>query len=676
MSLFFEKIKSNKVKTPTQLGFSLKSWNDCWASLEGNADTSDRELFDAGIIIFDLLDEIRKELTKLYKEHAPNITNSELLAAYISISNRDRALMSQQPLSSKFSMHSSTLTNNAGAYELTLQEISDSAVDGLEKAIYFCKSRLKNSQEIIKGNSPLCVMNFIFKEIRLSQLYGIYENYWHAILWNNFELIELDKNKKEYLVKQPKDKFEIGSYVSQIRKTRLDAQNAIIAESPEILSHYDKDKYITVVKRGRKRDLLCLSIKNANPELKATNSNWKSSYYSLIDNFGVDVLNNQNIQGFSINEALEVFRNLILLSITYTNKYPSNFDISDIKKIFQFCPKVKKLEICLAIAKSSDYKVEKVRKILSFIEYSASDKEDLWCHPIVSVSESEYALLTSSLITPVILRVVEHWLVNLNIDYQDKGFVYEKLIIDGVNEAIGNNPMIIDSNKAFSGLIKVDNGEEEIDLILRIGNVVLIGEAKSIVTTDSPISNYRTVETLKHAAAQVKRKSHFVQNNLLGIFEKLNWKYENDTQYEFVSCILNSGRMYVGFDIDEVPVCDEKILLKYFQDNLVPIVSVFDEFTKDAKHLAWLILYSNFDELKNNLKVYLNRPPQIFENEEHFEYKCIPLPQINENSYKVIFKRFIPKDLSVKDRVEIKHDFPIGKIQDYDNEINKMNFIV
>lgn len=119
MSLFFEKIKSNKIKTPTQLGFSLKSWNDCWASLEGNADTSDRELFDAGLIIFDLLDEIRKELTKLYKEHAPNITNSELLAAYISISNRDRALMSQQPLSSKFSMHSSTLTNNAGAYEHT-----------------------------------------------------------------------------------------------------------------------------------------------------------------------------------------------------------------------------------------------------------------------------------------------------------------------------------------------------------------------------------------------------------------------------------------------------------------------------------------------------------------------------------------------------------------------------
>ena len=244
-----------------------------------------------------------------------------------------------------------------------------------------------------------------------------------------------------------------------------------------------------------------------------------------------------------------------------------------------------------------------------------------------------------------------------------------------MNSALAENPTILDFDNAVSRRIKLTNAEEEIDLILRIGNLILIGEAKSIVTTDSPISNYRTIETLKHAAAQVRRKTEFVQSNLEAIFKKLNWGYDGNTEYEFASCIINSGRMYVGFDIEGIPVCDEKVLLKYFQESEVPIASIFDE-NRETKHLAWITLYSNFDELKNNLSTYLSNPPQIFERKEHLEYKTITLPYQTEDSYKVEFKRFIPKEIAVKDRVEIDHPFPIGKIYNYDEEIKKIDFIV
>ena len=676
MSSFFDKIKNKSIKTPTQRGFSLSKWDKCWEDCKDGASERNQKLHLAGVIIFNLLEEIRNELKTLYKEQAPDIDNTQLLLAYVSLSNRDRAIMSSKQRTKNKNVHSATITNKTVGNEITLQEVSDGAVDGLEKAIYFCKNRINNSQDIGKGKKPLDIIYFIEKEAILSQLYGIYENYWHAILWNDYNLIEVDKEKKRYIVEQPMDQYEIGSHVSQIRKSRLGAQSAMIATSPNILKFFDENKYITVVKSGRNKKLLCKAIKNADEEIKARNSDWQTSSMFLSQNFGSEILKRQNNLGFNINEVLEVFRNLIILSVEYAKKFPSCFKIPNLKKISEFCPKVNKIELKQAISKSTGITVCRVERVLDFLEYKASEKQDLWCHPIISASEQQYALLTSSLATPVILRVVEHWLVSLGEELQDKGLVYENLIIDGLNQALKENHHILDFDNAVSSRIKFTDAEEEIDLLFRIGDLIVVGEAKSIVTTDSPISNYRTVETLKHAAKQVKRKMKFVKSNLERVFTSLNWNYDDNANYEFTGCIINSGRMYVGFDIEGVPVCDEKVLLKYFQENEVPLASVFNEKTREPKHLAWVTLYSNFEQLKNNLSKYLSNPPQIFENREHFEYKPITLPYISEESYKIVFNRFIPRELAVNDRVNIEHSFPVEKVADYDKEIEKVDFIV
>ncbi|WP_415776297.1 hypothetical protein ACMYQ1_09815 [Shewanella oncorhynchi] len=677
MSPFFEKIKNSSIKTPTQKGFCLTKWKKSWDSLEvGSASERDAKLYKAGIVIFNLLEEVRKELQILYKEQTPRITNNQLIMAYLSLSNRDRSIVAKSLSKCNFNIHSSTNSNNAMGNEITLQEISDGAVDGLEKAIFLCKMRINNSQELFEGTDPVTDLEFITKESYFSQLYGMYENYWHAILWNDYELIECDHENKIYMVKQPMDKYEIGSFVSQIRKSRLGAHSAVIAIHSDIQCLYNKDKYISIVKNGRKKELVCLSIKSADDEIRAMNSDWRTKSFFLSDNFGADVLDCQNKLGFSINESLEVFRNLMLLSIIFTNKYPYDDSFSNLKKLSQYCPKVDKIELRNSLKKSTGFELDKIDGILNFIEYKALKKQDLWCHPIISISTQQYALSTSALITPVILRVVEHWLVALDISFQDKGLAYEGLIIDGVNSAIKMNHYIKDFNSAVSRRIKLKEAEEEIDLILRIGNVILIGEAKSIVTTDSPISNYRTVEILKHAASQVKRKTAFVENNLEKVFEKLNWEYDCSKEYVFSKCILNSGRMYVGFDIDGIPVCDEKILLKYFRDNKVSLASFYDEVTGVEKCLAWAELYNNIEELENNLDLYLKNPPQIFENVEHFEYKTTRLPCLNEGSYKILFKRFIPKNLKINDRIKAVNIFPVRKIENYESEIEKADFIV
>lgn len=661
---------------PTQRGFSLKRWNDCWEKCKCRTSERDRKLHLSGVIIFSLLQEIRNELDTLYREQAPDIDNTQLLLAYISLSNRDRAIMSSEPRTKNKNIHSATISKNVIGNEITLQEVSDGAVDGLEKAIYFCKTRENNSHRICKGKTPLTVIEFIEKESLLSQTYGIYESYWHAILWSNYDLIEVDKENKFYIIEQPSDEVEIGLCVSQIRKSRLEAQSAMFATSPETLNFFDKDKYITYTKIGRNTKLSSKNIEKSDDEIKYINSCWKLQSMFLPDNFGHEILGRQTDVGFSINEALEIFRYLIILSIESTKKFPNNFRFSSLKEIHKFCPKVDKIELKRAISKSSGMTVFKVKKVLDFLEYKAYPKQDLWCHPIVSASAQKYALVTSSLVTPVILRLVEHWLVYLGYELQDKGYAYENLIIEGLNKALEKNSYILDFDNAVSRKITFNKVEEEIDLFFRIGDLIVIGEAKSIVTTDSPISNYRTVETLKHAAKQIKRKIGFVEKNIENVFNNLNWDYDQNANYKIIGCIINSGSMHVGSNIEGIPICDEKILLKYFQENKVPLLSAFDEKTREPRHLAWLTLYSNFDQLKDNLRTYLSNPPQIFERKEHFEYKQITLPYISEKSYKIVINRLVPIDLAANDRVNIKHFFPVGKVANYDEELEKVDLIV
>lgn len=674
MLSFFNKIKNEELKTPTQHGFSLKKWELFWDSIKENATTSDRKIYESGKIFDAILRDIRSELEALYLEKAPNISSLDMLVSFISISNRDRAVLEKSFGEMNYSSDSSTLSNNDYNVDLSFQEISDGAVDCRAKAIFFCQQRINKSKEFNQGNDPTDIMSFLKAEVILSGLYEAYEGYWNSILWNDYDLLEVDAENKLYSVVQPLNAREISYEASQIRKQRLAAHSSSISMAPSILDFFKNDNYISILKQGRNKKLICSKIEKSKDDLEFFNSSYKTSYLDIIDTFGRDVLEKKHKLGFSVNDAIEVFRNLVLLSISFNKKYPEDDSAFNIKKLSEFCPKIDKQKLRIALKESTGLGVVKITKILNFIEYRAAVGQDLWCHPLFSISNNKYAFLTSALVTPVLLRVVEHWMVSLEINFQDKGLVFEKLVIDGINKTVLKNKLIFDYDPAVSKRIKLIDSQEEIDFLLRIGNVILVGESKSIVTTDSAISHYRTINTLEKAASQVKRKSTFVKNNISDVFDNLGWKYDSNIKYEFVECIINSGRINVGFMIGGVPVTDDKILTKYFKSELIPMISTTDEKGKTC-HIAQALLYKDIDDLKGNLDLYLKNPPQLFSNKK-FEHREAPLPSLNENSYKIIFKRLIPKDVKSHDQIIFDTPFEVLKSENYDNEIAKSHVLI
>ncbi|MFC6673245.1 hypothetical protein [Marinobacterium aestuariivivens] len=669
---FKELVQKGKVKQPTQKGFKLSEWTKFWENSESKSEEC-KNLYKAGLIIFDALGSIRDELARLYKENAPKTSNEELMKYYFAMSNRDRFILEKKRGSyDNKNIFSVTIDNNSNKSEMTLQEVADGCVDLIEKAIYFCKDRKNKEINILPGREPISLIEFISREVHLSQLYGIYESYWHAMLWGDYELLESEQDEKLYYIIQKPTDFEIGYLASSIRKQRLGSQSVAIILQGDLHNLTKSDTAIFQKKNKRLKKIKKINLEKLSHEVQISNTHWRASEQALRDHYPFDIITNLRPKGFSIKEALNVFRCLMIFSYQLSESYPENNEVFTTNKLKSFCPSVNKVELRQGLKEATGYNFAKIIKILDFIEFDTKDKKDIWCHPILSISKTEYILLTSALITPVIERVVEHWMVSLYIDLQDKGEIYENTILQSINESIINNKLITDYETATNKTIKVKSGQEEIDCIARIGDLILVGEAKSIVTSDSPISKFRSKETLLKAFDQVERKAHFIKNNLCEVFSIMSWEYHNEREYKIISFVANSGRMFVGSHLGDVPVVDERILSLYLEDNICPLISG----NQIYEHLVWLELYNNFDQLQQNLSKYLKNPPQIQTACMKTTYKTAPIPMLNENSVKLVTLRVIADELTQDDVLNHNYGFNLRISNHAENALKNMDMFI
>jgi hypothetical protein len=675
---FKDRVRNGEILSPTQRGFKLKAWERSWEQYKFDS-LGEESLFVAGQVIDNLLSEVRGALGILYSEHAPKVSNKRYLELLFAISNRDVSILGDISKShgrGGMNLFSMVTSQNKAGNEITLDEIAHGSVDGLEKAIASCVERNAKNKNIALGRDPLDLLEFVERESQLSQIYGMYESYWHAILWGGFEFVEIDKLNKVYEVRQLECASEIAHEVSQIRKMRLSVQTGMICANSRFVKLYCGDNYIKPIGSGKSKGFKIDRLENADQRVQSCNSRMKTAFIFLEDDFPLKFLKEESILGFSIQEVLEVLRLLALLGMQYESRFPQDTSAYKVAKLLEFCVKVNRQDLVLAISKSTAFKFGKSSAIIDFLTFKTA-KDDLWCHPIVETQTNELSLLIGAITHPVITRVVEHWLVKLNTDLQEKGGQYESTLLEQINGYVEKNTLVTDYDSAVSKRIKFRevNAEEEIDFMLRIGKVVLVGEAKSIVTTDSPISYYRTLGILQHAARQAKRKSIFFEKNIQKIFDELNWTYDSNERYEIVPLIINSNKIHSGFPVLGVPVVDEKIISRFFESGEFPMFTTASE-AEGNRHLAWFHLYESFAELQLNLKKYIMSPPQVLDDVKSFSIKTIKIPCVDKDSYKILFSRMTPVNLSLSDRLLKEYPFELKIIDDIDKYTSDLAVVI
>ncbi|HDU2727818.1 TPA: hypothetical protein RFC31_004506 [Klebsiella pneumoniae] len=668
---FISKIIKGKIKSPTRADFNLEKWNEEWAKVELNSSARDKKVYTMGIITDSVLKDIRAKLADLYGR-APKTNHEKLMISYIASSNRTSAVaLKLAKIAPTTNVHDIMLKANRLGNKQSLGEIVHGAVDGFQLAIRECLRGIEKNSQIIISADPIDEMDFIQQESWLSQLYNTYIHLWQCILWSDYNLIDVDSENKIFKIEQPNTPFEIAFNNSSQRKESLSVQLTLIASQPNIAQFFSSDKYIFITRGNKKRVANVASISNATKELITTNAHWRVEENNLEDYFPKEWLSNDFGKGFCLSEVLNVMRILMLIANIETEKYPEDDSAFNVNKLREFCPTVQASSLERALCEATEMSIVKVINILNFLTFNSSPTGDIWCQPLVKLKKNKYALLTSALNAPVMFRLIERWAFLFNIDLAEKGTTYETRIVDKINSALGTNAFITDYDKAVSKRIKIESIEEEIDLLARIDDLILIGEAKSIVTTDSEISKHRTSEVLQHAGEQVVRKTEFIKANLETVFDRLNWSYDANKNYKFAGFIINSSRIFVGYAFNSIPVIDEKILRAYFSSNEINLLTVISQ--GEFKPVAWYRLYDNINELKDNFGKYITTPPQLHANTKSYEYNEIGFPYLNSDSYKISKKYLVFKSGDLLAPMEQEHSFPVIKSADYDSEVETIN---
>lgn len=663
--IFLEKIRKKKIKTPLERGFNIKQWiND----FKDNFSLADNEIFSAGLIFNHTLDEVRNELKKIYEEENPFSNYDELIKFYFAMSNRDKSLLlnsTSEILSENNTLFSRTFRNNVFQNELTANDIVNGCVEGVSKALHMC---IKNKHKKIKvSNNPLSKLQFIMKESYLSQMYSRIENYWTLLIFHDYRFLIEGKDKdKFYVVYEPNSEYEQMFLISNERRERVTVHRVAtsIATNNDLIKLM-KNKIIYI--RNSKAFQVIKSSKDINEKILIAYISIVTQEVYLTKYLPKEFLerNGENTE-FSVLDILKVFKQLSFLAVQYLDDY-TTFD-SEIKdeeadKLLKFCPILKKRKLIKSIVDVTGYKFKKVEEILSFLEYTGIDKNDFWCNPLHSLSSTEYILLASAIDSSILLRVIENWLVQLKIPLHKKGIHYELTIIDSFNKILNKNLNKNDFNEAITKKIKLNKKIEEIDFLCKIGNKILLGEAKCIISSDSPTSGYRTYETLEHASNQVRRKQKFVETNLQDIFKILKWDFSSEEDYEIIGFILNSNKTFIGLNIEGVPIIDEMILSNYFKSNKSPFINASPN---PEEALASFVLYENSIEMLNNFSKYIFNPPQVTIYKNLFRREIIKSPFLNEKSSKIVLSKLFTTKINMKKILESEHIFPIEKVNDID----------
>ncbi len=669
---FTDNVRKGIIKPPTHRGFSLSQWEKAWNDASQKTDT-DRNIYEAGIYINTALGKVREKLGELYQKHYPKITDEKLLCAYISLSNRERHLVSkhiEKMTTSEHSVYSSTIQGIVPGNMMSPQEVADGAVDIFSKAIFTCQARLEQCKQPKTGSEPFNTIEFVFHESSLSQLYELYEGYFNSVLWADYKFYKSKTDENKVFLEQPFTDIELAHEASQIRKQRQQGQFTAISFSPKIQNLLRNDRIIVLDRINGKRVLSVKSNLNLNDSgLAAYSTSIKGNIILLMEEFPKDFLLEENRSGFTLLQAFDTFRLLILLSLQLSDRFPNDDSYYSISKLLHFCPLINKHDLRVAISKSLVIEYEKAKKILDFIEYSSAKRHDLWCHPIIPIGNSHYAFLISALITPNMTRVAEFWFEEMQYEMKEKGYKYELTVCDEIKKAISQNSIITNYNIESSKEISAGNGSEEIDLIIKIDNLILVCEVKSIVTTDSPISKRRTLDTLTRGANQAKRKAKFISDNIKEVSNVLGWDYNDNIKYNVEQCVITSSKVYSGLTISETPVVDLKILGRYLSVNDLPMLSSIDD-KGEATHYAVLVFYKTLNELKDNLMTYLKSPPQIYNDADFFEHDENIIPSLGIAIPQIAHRRLVMKHHDARRILEMDHDFELEVSEDIDDFLN------
>jgi hypothetical protein len=620
----FDKITkgNDRLKSPVAKDFDPLKWE---IALQHAHEERDQRLGQAAFWIAGQVQSLRmRDITELFS----GISRKSAVILAVASANRNlfrvsQAIKDRKPADESTSTHISELNDQGikgfGEQELSADDITTVLVDTLPH--WFFETKNLPSQRESK--------NFDYRSLELNGTYALsflegLRDIWMAALWEGHHFRETDvglafgpANKKEaFYWKACQMRAETAMYAPLFRPSCINSDNQI--EDLEGIIGVRRERGKIKYKFGPVDKRRARSLYNTVSILEA-------SYLSAF--LDVPLENTKDVTLRDLVKALWILEGISIERYKFLKKkvFSSYRSVSDLACRIEISKLTSIFERTLGVPNSKAVAiVDSLR--LSPDDTTACFRDGLWQRPLVDIGDAEVAIVAPSVINGAKVRFCERRIFGSSGGEVKKtspqGIAFENAIRADTDAALSNNPYVRDFYILPYALKRSSPNGEEIDLLVRIGETVIVVEAKCFIAPNEPIERHNYKRKLEDASEQVLRKVGWAQNNSTKVAELLKFG-GNHRMLSFVPLVIINHRMGSGIEVNGVTICDAYFWKLLLSDNGYTSASAI---TKDKEVPVITELYATESGLIDFIKHEFPRMPplQPFLKAEKWEKMAFP----------------------------------------------------
>ena len=173
---------------------------------------------------------------------------------------------------------------------------------------------------------------------------------------------------------------------------------------------------------------------------------------------------------------------------------------------------------------------------------------------------------------------------------------------------------------------------EEIDLIILVGDKVLVGEVKCFLEPTEPKQVARHRDKVLEAVAQVKRKAFAVASHRDAFKVRAKQvRLALPDNFDVIPIVVLNSAFHAGVAVDDVPIVDEYILGVFFRGEFNELASHSAE--SGLSTVRKRVLYTSAEEGAQALRGFLMNPPQMQPLLAGVRKRWLPIHPVNDEDW-------------------------------------------
>jgi hypothetical protein len=321
-----------------------------------------------------------------------------------------------------------------------------------------------------------------------------------------------------------------------------------------------------------------------------------------------------NQPGLTLNHLLDAFEALHSLAIKLRSKLAARLRKNEeagrtgtLRTVLDMAPEILAEDLVRLVAKAAGMDRIRARNAIAFLTYEGKARDGVWAKPLIAVRNGFVVLALDAIHRPNAERMLDHWLIDGGLSASERGPRFEAYARRSLAAAAMSNPRLAQSFRVCPrpAVIGPKGQSRDIDLLMRLGSTVFIGELKCKVFPVTPKDLRWHLDEIERAAGQAKLRAELARDALPELAAKLEFRGSSG-DLEVVPFVMINSEVGIGRAVGGVPVIDLNSLLNYLRDGALGMAS-----DDDGRSRVLVDYYRTAAEAERNMRLYLEETPSV-----------------------------------------------------------------